>query len=83
MYLIQGFAIEVLLLVFQPANAAGEVGLAIAAFILASLGAVLLHRLVEEPARGFGKRIVTLRNERRLRQKRVEATMAVLETQPE
>jgi len=83
MYLIQGFAIEFLLLVFRPRNAAGEVGLALAAFILASLGAALLHRFVEEPARGYGKRIVALRNERRLKKERVEAPMRVLETQPE
>jgi peptidoglycan/LPS O-acetylase OafA/YrhL len=83
MYLIQGFAIESLLLVFHPGSAAGEVGLAIAAFILASLGAALLHRFVEEPARGFGKRMVTLRNAHKLQRERVEASMRVFETQAE
>lgn len=83
MYLIQGFAIEALLLVFHPVNAAGEIGLAIAAFILAASGAALMHLFVEDPARELGKRIVALRNKRRIVKERIETPARVLETQPE
>lgn len=65
MYLIQGFAIEFLLLFFRPASWSGEIVFALSAFLLASVGAAVLHRFLEEPARRLGKRIVVLREQRK------------------
>lgn len=65
MYLIQGFAIEFLLLLYRPASWIGEVTFAVAAFLVASVGAALLHRFLEEPARRIGKRIVARREQNR------------------
>lgn len=65
MYLIQGFAIEFLLLIYRPATWIGEITFAVAAFLVASAGAALLHRFLEEPARRIGKRIVTRREQSR------------------
>lgn len=65
MYLIQGFAIEFLLLLYRPASWLGEIGFAVAAFLVASVGAAMLHQFLEEPARRIGKRIVARREQRR------------------
>jgi len=81
MYLIQGFAIEALLRVFQPASWIGEIGFALMAFLLASLGAALLHRFLEEPARRIGKRIVARRERRQRRAATGNPAIAILEAQ--
>ncbi len=67
MYLIQGFAIELLLFFYRPASWMGEIGFAVGAFLVASVGAAMLHRFLEEPARRIGKRIVARRERGRQR----------------
>lgn len=83
MYLIQGFAIEAVLLFFHPASWSGEIGFALAAFLLASLGAAMLHRFLEEPARRMGKRLVARREQRQKRVKASDGTLPALEAQPD
>jgi len=75
MYLIQGFAIELLLKFFHPNTPAQEVAFAVAALIVASMGATLLHRFVEEPARKYGKQLVAYRNEKKLLRERLEVVI--------
>jgi peptidoglycan/LPS O-acetylase OafA/YrhL len=80
MYLIQGFAIEFLLLLYRPASWMGEIGFAVGAFLVASAGAAMLHRFLEEPARRIGKRIVARREQRRKPMLVKSPAMPVLET---
>ncbi|MGB0064446.1 MAG: acyltransferase [Terracidiphilus sp.] len=83
MYLIQGFAIEFLLLFYRPASWMGEIGFAVGAFLAASAGAALLHRFLEEPARRLGKRIVAVREQRRKTVEIESPALPVLEANAE
>jgi peptidoglycan/LPS O-acetylase OafA/YrhL len=65
MYLIQGFAIDGAKIFLKPKNAAQEIVVVIAAFVLAAIGSALLHVFVEEPARQLGRKIVSRRKQRR------------------
>ncbi len=83
MYLIQGFAIELLLLFYRPASWMGEIGFAVGAFLVASVGAAMLHRFLEEPARRVGKRMVARREQRRKPIEMESPAMPVLEAHAE
>ncbi len=65
MYLIQGFAINTVEFLRKPQSVFEEVLVTLGAFLLASLGAALLHRFVEEPARHVGKAISARRTQKR------------------
>jgi peptidoglycan/LPS O-acetylase OafA/YrhL len=74
MYLVQGFGIEFVELLLKPKNVFYEIAIALSAFFLTSLGASILHRIVEEPARKLGKKIVALRNQKKLMDVRLAVT---------
>jgi peptidoglycan/LPS O-acetylase OafA/YrhL len=65
MYLIQGFGIGFVELFIKPTGAVAEIAIALLSLTITSLGASVLHRLVEEPARKFGKKLVIYRNEKK------------------
>jgi peptidoglycan/LPS O-acetylase OafA/YrhL len=75
MYLIQGFGIELIELLLKPKNVFYEVVIAMSAFAITSLGAAILHQIIEEPARRYGKKIVASRNERKFLQSDVRVPL--------
>jgi peptidoglycan/LPS O-acetylase OafA/YrhL len=62
MYLIQGFGMQSLHVVFKPRSPSEEVAFTFGAFAVSCLGAALLRQFIEEPARRLGKIIVAQRH---------------------
>lgn len=61
MYLIQGFAMQALHRFFTTHTPLQEIEFALGSFILACLGASLLHIVLEKPAIGLGKALIQKR----------------------